>query len=83
MIVKMPPEGSRHQVALDDRHGFLEQYRKIGFREQHGKTSETVALDQALCDELGYEPQKGDTCCRSISNNGGNDRKSRGQRRAD
>jgi hypothetical protein len=61
VIVKMPPEGSRHQVALDDRHAFLEQYRKIGFREQRGQTVETAALDQALCDELGFEPEKGDT----------------------
>lgn len=34
VVVKAPPEGERHHVALDDRRRFIEQYRKAGFRQQ-------------------------------------------------
>ncbi len=59
VIVKMPPVGMRHQVALDDRRGFLEQYRKIGFREQRWDDVNAGdptgdPLDSVLCQELGF-----------------------------
>ncbi len=46
-------------VTLDDRLGFLEQYRKIGFREQRwGVTEESKALDDELCRELGFNREE-------------------------
>jgi hypothetical protein len=54
VIVKMPPVGLRHKVALDDRRAFLEQYRKIGFREQRRGDARGEALDAVLCAELGF-----------------------------
>jgi hypothetical protein len=55
----MPPVGMRHQVALDDRRAFLEQYRKIGFREQrwddvNADDPTGDSLDSVLCQELGF-----------------------------
>ena len=56
VIVKMPPEGSRHQVALDDRRAFLQQYRKAGFREHSLVTKDPRApLDESLIGELGFD----------------------------
>jgi hypothetical protein len=58
VIVKMPPVGQRNKVALDDRRAFLQQYRKIGFREQRlghaGDPAAGGALDAVLCQELGF-----------------------------
>jgi hypothetical protein len=61
VIVKMPPVGQRHKVALDDRLAFLQQYRRIGFREQRlghanaGDPATGGALDAVLCQELGFQ----------------------------
>ena len=57
VVVKAPPIDAQHQVALDDRRSFIEQYRKIGFREQlPGAPDPNQALDQELTAALGFEP---------------------------
>ncbi len=57
VIVKEPPEGLRHQVALDDRRAFIEQYKKTGFREARaGGHSGDAIPDPALCAAIGYDP---------------------------
>jgi hypothetical protein len=61
VIVKMPPVGERNKIELDDRRAFLQQYRKIGFREQRlghanaGDPATGGALDAVLCQELGFQ----------------------------
>ncbi len=54
VIVKAPPVDAQHKVAMDDRRGFIEQYRKIGFREQLVDTQDE-ALDETLTRNLGLE----------------------------
>ena len=57
VVVKAPPVDAQHQVALDDRRGFIEQYRKIGFREQLANSAGGEApLDAALGAALGLKP---------------------------
>jgi hypothetical protein len=34
VIVKAPPREAQHQVARDDQRSFIEQYRKMGFRQR-------------------------------------------------
>lgn len=54
-VVKLPPAGLRHQVARDDRLAFMQQYRKIGFREQLWQDgAHDGAVDKALCEKLGF-----------------------------
>jgi GNAT superfamily N-acetyltransferase len=56
VVVKAPPDGRRHQVARDDRQGFVDQYRKIGFREARpGEQGERSPVDLDLCRQLGYD----------------------------
>jgi hypothetical protein len=56
VVVKAPPVDAQHRVAMDDRRGFIEQYRKIGFREQlaEGAPGEEP-LDATLTLALGLE----------------------------
>jgi hypothetical protein len=54
VVVKAPPVDAQHKVAMDDRRGFIEQYRKIGFREQLVDTPDEV-LDEVLTRNLGLE----------------------------
>jgi len=53
VVVKAPREGQRHQVARDDRRSFLEQYRKIGFREDQAHLQD----ESPLCTAFGYDPE--------------------------
>ena len=54
VVVKAPPEGQRHQVARDDRESFVEQYRKMGFREARPGDDGGSRHDARLCTQLGY-----------------------------
>jgi GNAT superfamily N-acetyltransferase len=54
VIVKAPPVDAQHKVAMDDRRAFIEQYRKIGFREQLVDRADE-ALDETLTRSLGLE----------------------------
>jgi hypothetical protein len=49
VVVKAPPVDAQHKVAMDDRRGFIEQYRKIGFREQLADGS---AVEEPPDDEM-------------------------------
>ncbi|HVG87114.1 MAG TPA: hypothetical protein VM820_21500 [Vicinamibacterales bacterium] len=55
VIVKAPPKGQAHHVARDDRQAFVEQYKKIGFRDARPDSKSGVP---ALCQVLGYEAAK-------------------------
>ena len=55
VIVKAPPKGQAHRVARDDRQAFVEQYKKIGFRDARPDSKSGVP---ALCQVLGYEAAK-------------------------
>lgn len=59
VIVKAPPHDASHEVAMDDRRSFIEQYRKIGFREQLARDPPTGALiDKALTKALAFKPNE-------------------------
>jgi hypothetical protein len=51
VVVKGVPHDAQHQIALDDRRSFIQQYRKMGFRQQ------TTAENTELLCELGYDPE--------------------------
>ena len=55
VVVKAPPVDAQHKVAMDDRRGFIEQYRKIGFREQLVDGTPDEVLDETLERQLGLE----------------------------
>jgi hypothetical protein len=56
VVVKAVPQDAQHRIALDDHRAFIEQYRKIGFRQED---SATVLADQranvALLNEMGFK----------------------------
>ena len=54
VVVKAPPVDAQHKVAMDDRRAFIEQYRKIGFREQLVDRPDEV-LDEVLTHNLQLE----------------------------
>jgi hypothetical protein len=54
VVVKAPPVDAQHKVAMDDRRAFIEQYRKIGFREQLFDSPDE-ALDETLTHDHGLE----------------------------
>jgi GNAT superfamily N-acetyltransferase len=57
VVVKAPPVDAQHALALDDRRSFIEQYRKIGYREQlPGDNRPGDPTDAALVDTLGLDP---------------------------
>jgi hypothetical protein len=49
VVVKAPPEGLGDQVAQDDRRSFIEQYKKIGFREARANASSANAAVDPPC----------------------------------
>ena len=55
--MKAPPVDAQHKVAMDDRRGFIEQYRKIGFREElaTGAPGEDLLDDDGLTVTLGLD----------------------------
>jgi hypothetical protein len=54
VVVKAPPPGQANQVARDDRRAFVEQYKKIGFREVQPDDERKKSLDMELCRALNY-----------------------------
>ncbi len=54
VVVKAPPGDSRTQVALDDYRAFVEQYKKIGFRQRLRGEPGGDALDEGMIGLLGY-----------------------------
>lgn len=62
VVVKLPQVGSRHQVGRDDYRSFIEQYRKIGFRELRlsAKTPDAT-IDEELWQQLEFSETDEDT----------------------
>ncbi|MEZ5285944.1 MAG: hypothetical protein R2712_14275 [Vicinamibacterales bacterium] len=59
VIVKVPPPGHRHELALNDRQSFVDQYRRYGFRERR-PTPGVRDPDADFCARLGYAQAEGD-----------------------
>ena len=56
IVVKAPPVDAQHALALDDRRAFIEQDRKIGYREQLPETdTDEDPLDAVLVEALGLD----------------------------
>jgi hypothetical protein len=56
VVVKAVPHDAQHKVALDDHRSFIEQYRKIGFRQQNAAgTAPRTGANERLLQELGYQ----------------------------
>ncbi len=61
-VVVRSPDRSRNQVSQDDRRSFLDQYRKIGFREvRNADKAAGGPLDSQLREALKYKDGNGDT----------------------
>ena len=58
VVVKAPPEDSRTQVAIDDYRSFVEQYRKMGFRQRLRGEPDAGPLDETLIATLGYREEE-------------------------
>lgn len=55
VVVKAVPQDAQHRFARDDHRSFMEQYRKIGFRQQDPtRTRDDGGLNHALLEELGF-----------------------------
>ena len=54
VVVKAPPPDSRTQVAIDDYRAFVEQYKKMGFRQRLRGEPGGGALDDGIIGQLGY-----------------------------
>ncbi len=55
VIVKAPPMGQAYQLARDDRHAFVEQYRKVGFREARPNCGHGSEEEAAMCAALHFD----------------------------
>ena len=56
VVVKRVPPEADHQIALDDRVAFINQYRKIGFRQQPPGHAGVARRDAEILNKLGYQP---------------------------
>lgn len=45
VVVKAPTQNDRNQVSLEDRRSFIEQYRKMGFRQRVSDEREQDAIE--------------------------------------
>jgi hypothetical protein len=58
VVVKAPLGDRRTQVARDDRKAFMEQYRKMGFREVRPDQAQLSAADRSWFNVLGYKHEQ-------------------------
>ncbi len=53
-MVKAPPQDAHHLIAIDDHKMFIQQYRKIGFRQLELRDEKTHRPNMAVVDALGF-----------------------------